>query len=269
MKKILNSLLILAIALVSGACSHKNLAYFQDVEQQFTAEMASAATIRIQPADELSIVVKSKDALLADLFNMPIISHRVGYGETSGSSPSQYVASYVVDSNGRINFPILGQIEIGGMTREQAKLFIEEELKKKNLVNDPVVVIYYMNTTYTVLGEVARPGRYAFSRDLITILDAIGQCGDLTINGVREKVLVMRTVGDKQTVYSVDLTNYKELTSSPVYYLQQNDVIYVTPNEKRMRESTVNGNNILSTSFWISVASLVASVASIIINSIK
>lgn len=269
MNRFINPILILAVALVFGACSHKNLAYFQDVEQQITTEMTEAATIKIQPADELSIVVKSKDAILADLFNMPIISHRVGYGETSSNSPSQYVASYIVDSNGKINFPILGQIEVGGKTREEAKQFIEEQLKSQNLVNDPVVVIYYMNTTYTVLGEVARPGRYAFSRDRITILDAIGQCGDLTINGVREKVLVMRTVDDKQTVYAVDLTNYKDVLESPVYYLQQNDVIYVTPNEKRMRESTVNGNNILSTSFWISVASLVASVASIIINSIK
>ena len=268
MKKI-KPLLAIVFATMLGACSPKNLAYFQDISQQTTTEMKEAAIIKIQPADELSIIVKSKDALLADLFNMPIVSHRVGYGESSGSSPSQYVASYVVDSQGRINFPTLGQLELGGKTREEAKKYIEDELKKRNLVNDPVVVIYYMNTTYTVLGEVARPGRYAFSKDKISILDAIGQCGDLTINGVREKVLVMRTDEEKQTTYTVDLTNYKELVNSPVYYLQQNDVIYVTPNEKRMRESTVNGNNILSTSFWISVASLVASVASIIINSVK
>lgn len=269
MKKTIKPILMIALATMLGACSQKNLAYFQDVDQQTTTEMKDASIIRIQPADELSIIVKSKDALLADLFNMPIISHRVGYGETSGNNPSQYVASYVVDSEGKINFPTLGQLEIGGKTREEAKKHIEDQLKQKNLVNDPVVVIYYMNTTYTVLGEVAKPGRYAFSKDKISILDAIGQCGDLTINGVREKVLVMRTVEDKQTTYSVDLTNYKELVNSPVYYLQQNDVIYVTPNQKRMRESTVNGNNILSTSFWISVASLVASVASIIINSVK
>lgn len=108
MKKTIKPLLMIVLATMLGACSQKNLAYFQDIDQQMTTEMKDASIIKIQPADELSIIVKSKNALLADLFNMPIISHRVGYGESSGTNSSQYVASYVVDSEGKNQFPHFG-----------------------------------------------------------------------------------------------------------------------------------------------------------------
>ena len=115
-----------------------------------------------------------------------------------------------------------------------------------------------------MLGEVTKPGRITFDRDKFTLLDALAQAGDLTINGKRTDVLVMRRVGDQQTSYRVDLTDVGSLTASPVYYLQQDDVVYVSPNDVRKRQTTANGNAPLTPSFWISIASLAATIAMLI-----
>ena len=111
------------------------------------------------------------------------------------------------------------------------------------------------------MGEVARPGRFAIEKDRVTVLEALSTAGDLTIFGVRKNVVVMRNEGEKNRVYRLNLCSADSLTMSPAYYIQQNDVVYVEPNTMRARQSTVNGNNILSTSFWISVASLLTSIA--------
>ena len=144
--------------------------------------------------------------------------------------------------------------------------FIKEELLAKNLVKDPVVTVEYMNLGFSVLGEVGNPGRFNIDRDRITVLDAISQAGDLTIYGNRRKVMVMRQEGDVQRVYGIDLTSGQHVYTSPAYYLQQNDVVYVEPNKVKARQSTVNGNNVRSTSFWISLASLLTSIGILIFN---
>ena len=118
-----------------------------------------------------------------------------------------------------------------------------------------------MNLCISVMGEVNHPGRYNIDRDHLTVLDALSMAGDLTIFGNREKVLILRQESGKQRVYGVDLNSAQHIYSSPVYYLQQGDVVYVEPNDTRKRQSTVNGNNIRSTSFWISIASLLTSIA--------
>ena len=109
-----------------------------------------------------------------------------------------------------------------------------------------------------------RPGRYNIDKDHLTILDALSQAGDLTIYGKREKVLVLRNENGKQRVYGINLCSADHLYSSPVYYLQQNDVVYVEPNDTKARQSTVNGNNVRSTSFWISLASLLTTISVLI-----
>ena len=126
------------------------------------------------------------------------------------------------------------------------------------------MIVEYANLAVSVLGEVTRPGRYAIDRDNFTVLDALSVAGDLTIYGRRENVKVIRNVGNQKQVFSIDLCNAASLTSSPVFYLQQGDMVYVAPNDMRARQSTVNGNNVLSTSFWISLASLLTSVAVLI-----
>ena len=146
------------------------------------------------------------------------------------------------------------------MKREEIASYIKNELISKNLVKDPVVTVEFMNLAISVLGEVSKPGRYNIDRDKITLLDAISMAGDLTIYGKRDNVYVMRNEGGKQTSYQVNLLSAQDVYSSPAYYLQQNDVIYVEPNSVRARQSTVNGNNVRSTSFWISLASLLTTI---------
>ncbi len=150
------------------------------------------------------------------------------------------------------------------MTREEVAVYIKKELQSHDLIKDPVVTVEFMNLSVNVMGEVNRPGRYNIDKDHLTILDALSQAGDLTIYGKREKVLVLRNENGKQRVYGINLCSADHLYSSPVYYLQQNDVVYVEPNDTKARQSTVNGNNVRSTSFWISLASLLTTISVLI-----
>lgn len=116
------------------------------------------------------------------------------------------------------------------------------------------------NLYYSVMGEVANPGRFSMDEEKVTILDAISNAGDLTIQGRRQDVMVLRQENGHQKVYKIDLCSGKDIFNSPAYYLQQNDVVYVTPNDTKKRSSTLNGNTVQSTGFWISMASFLMSV---------
>lgn len=164
---------------------------------------------------------------------------------------------------GYIEFPVLGAINVNGKTRKEIASLIKEELISRELLKDPVVTVEFANLCISVLGEVKTPGRYSIDRDKVTLLDAIGMAGDLTIYGKRDKVFVLRENGGTRYSYSVNLCSAEDLFSSPAYYLQQNDIVYVEPGNVRANQSTVNGNTIRSTSFWISVTSLIASLISI------
>lgn len=258
------NLLLAASIILLGACStSKNITYFQDLrpgESELT--LAAPVEIKIQPKDKLSILVNSQDPRLTNLFNLPIFTQQIG--QEGNTVSSRGVSGYTVDTDGNIDFPVLGQLHIAGMTREEVAAYIKKELQSHDLIKDPVVIVEYMNLSISVMGEVNRPGRYNIEKDELTILDALSQAGDLTIFGKREKVLVLRKENGKQRVYGINLCSGEHLYTSPVYYLQQNDVVYVEPNETKSRQSTVNGNNVRSTSFWISLASLLTSIAVLI-----
>ena len=177
---------------------------------------------------------------------------------------NQGILCYTVDSNGNIDFPVLGSIHVVGMKREEIASYIKQELLRRNLVGDPVVTVDYAGLYFNVLGEVNKPGRYTFNRDHLTLLDAISMAGELTINGRRENVTVIRQSGNMCTSYKVNLMSADELYNSPVFYLQQNDVIYIEPNKYRARQSTVNDNTVRSASFWISLCSLLTTVGVLI-----
>ncbi|WP_300901765.1 polysaccharide biosynthesis/export family protein [uncultured Bacteroides sp.] len=262
--KFCKTMIVAASVLVLGACStSKEITYFQDLrpgESELT--LVSPTEIKIMPKDKLSILVNSQDLRLTNLFNLPVASQQIGQ-ETSSSS-SRGVSGYTVDSNGNIDFPVLGAIHIEGMTREEVAAHIKKELQSHDLVKEPVVTVEYMNLTVSVMGEVNKPGRYNIEKDHVTILDALSQAGDLTIYGKRNKVLVLRNEEGKQRVYGVDLRSASHLYSSPAYYLLQNDVVYVEPNDTKTRQATVNGNNVRSTSFWLSLASLLTTIAVLI-----
>lgn len=271
-QKILKRCLLLAAcaALLSSCATPKEVVYFQDLQQtDGTLAAVQAKEIRVRPDDKISIIVNSRDPQLTDLFNLPYVSRQLGQtlrSVTSTYGQSQGVSGYTVDSDGNIDFPVLGKIHVEGMTREEIGRCIKDELVGQDLVKDPVVTVEFMNLTVSVMGEVAKPGRYAIERDRITILDALSMAGDLTIYGRRDAVMVQRMEGDTLQVYQLNLVSGQDVYNSPAFYLQQNDLVYVAPNDVKVRESTVNGNNIRSTSFWISLGSLLTSVAVLIAN---
>lgn len=257
-------IIVAASVLALVACStSKEISYFQDLcpgESELT--LAAPMEIKIQPKDKLSILVNSQDLRLTNLFNLPIVSQQVGQESSAGTNRG--LSGYTVDSKGDIDFPVLGGLHVQGMTREEVAVYIKKELQSHDLIKDPVVTVEFMNLSVNVMGEVNRPGRYNIDKDHLTILDALSQAGDLTIYGKREKVLVLRNENGTQRVYGINLCSADHLYSSPVYYLQQNDVVYVEPNDTKARQSTVNGNNVRSTSFWISLASLLTTISVLI-----
>ena len=259
-------IIVAASVLVLGSCSTpRQISYFQDLRPGESELTLTAPTeIKIQPKDKLSILINSQDLRLTNLFNLPIVSQQVG--QEYSQNTTRGLSGYTVDSKGDIDFPVLGALHVQGMTREDVSVYIKKELQSHDLIKDPVVTVEFMNLSIDVMGEVNNPGRYNIDKDHLTILDALSLAGDLTIYGKREKVLVLRNENGTQRVYGVNLCSADHLYSSPVYYLQQNDVVYVEPNDTKARQSTVNGNNVRSTSFWISLASLLTSIAVLIVK---
>ena len=166
------------------------------------------------------------------------------------------MASYTVDENGCIDVPVLGQMEIKGKTRSGVAAYIKKELIDRQMLKDPVVTVDFLDLFFSVMGEVNAPGRFLMDHDKTTLIDALSRAGDLTINGRRDNVLVMREENGKQLAYRIDLTNLQSIYNSPVYYLKQGDMIYVEPNENQARESTGTGNALTQPTLWISLASL-------------
>lgn len=259
-------LLLAGMFLLSSCGASKEVLYFQDLEPGKSEIMVSEVrAITVRPEDKISIIVNSRDPKLTDLFNLPYVSRQLGQSSrtyTVGSS--QGVSGYTVDANGDIDFPVLGKVHVAGKKREEIASLIKHELVSKNLVKDPVVTVEFLNLYISVMGEVNNPGQFSIDRDRLTVLDALSMAGDLTIYGNRSKVMVLRQEGDVQRVYGINLTSGEHVYTSPAYYLQQNDVVYVEPNNMKARQSTVNGNNVRSTSFWISLASLLTSMGVLI-----
>lgn len=262
--------------LVLGSCtSTKNISYFQDAAQQEGIALRAEQQFRLRPEDKINIVVNSKDPTLEQLFTLTTPGQRniLGAsstprtiaGKSTSGSTTQAIA-YTVGQDGCIDFPVLGSLKVAGMTRHEVAAMIKEKLIAQSLVVDPVVTVEYVNISVNVLGEVKTAGRQEITKDHYTLLDAIAAAGDLTINGERNNVMVMRTEAGQQKAYFVDLTSAQSLMTSPAYYLQQDDVVYVTPNKKRKRESTVGANTVLTPTFWISVASLLATISAIVIR---
>lgn len=261
--KITKLLLLISLALVVASCTAPKLGYFQDVQSGQLQELQAPKLVTAQPGDKLSILVGSKDPNLAYLFNLQIVG-RYKTSQSDASLNTSQVASYTLDVNGEIDFPVLGKISLQGMTRSQIAAYIKNELISRDLLKDPVVTVDFLDLFFSVMGEVNTPGRFLMDHDKTTIIDALSRAGDLTINGKRENVLVMREENGNQMAYRVDLTNIQSLYNSPVYYLKQGDLIYVEPNEKKAREATAAGNAFLQPTLWISLASLLTSVSVLI-----
>lgn len=254
----------LSLMLLAASCtSPKNIAYMQNAVYGQEELVVNLNEIRVQPQDKVSIVVSCKEPELARLFNLVQATNRVGQDNTMQQSDGR-VSVYTVDNNGDIDFPVLGKVHIAGLTRSEISDKIARDLINGKWVSDPVVSVEYANLHFSVLGEVKSPGTYSISNDKVTLLEAISKAGDLTPYGERE-ITVIREKGGKRTKYLVDLKD-NSLFESPAYYLQQNDIIYVQPNKTVARQAADNPNNLKSISLWTSIASLLTTIAVLIVK---
>lgn len=260
MKKI--AFLLLAATLCLAGCRTKEkVLYFQDLANGETVPTKLLETIKFQPGDKVSIVVSSAATPEhVARYNLPIISQQVG--ATTGRSNSNQVALYTVDENGDVEIPSIGKQKIGGLTRSEAQARIQS-LFRNGILNDAIVTVTPYSQYVTVMGEVKNPGRYEFSRDQMTITELLGLAGDLTIQGRRDRILVLRQEGGETKSYYLDIRS-KNFMTSPVYYLKQNDIVYVEPNRMRMGQSTNNDNSIRQISMWISIASFLTTIGVLI-----
>lgn len=266
---------VVALAILATSCSTpKNITYFPELQTGDIVKAEQVLGIKVKPEDKLSIVVSTQDPALSALFNLTTVQNRTSgttqatttIGTANANSNGQ-IAYYTVDSHGDINFPVLGKLHIAGMSREDIADYIAGQLTSKDLVKDPIVTVEFANTSITIIGEVASPGRYEFNKDYLTIIDAIAMAGDLKMNGMRENILVVRSLENgRQEAYRVNLLDAQSLASSPVFYLQQDDIIYVEPNDKAKRETTPNGNTPYTPSFWISIVSFATTITTLIIT---
>ena len=260
---------------MTNCSAPKNVAYFQNAEEIRNMTLQSEKPFRLRPKDKINIVVSSTDPLLVQQFNLTSVSQSMrplGTTRTpqtsigGGTGGTSRILAYTVDEQGDIDFPVLGKVAVEGKTRQEVAAHIRNRLIERDLVKDPIITVEYVNLAVNVLGEVNRPGRIEIQKDYFTILDAIAAAGDLTISGQRENVMICREVDGEDQTFIINLCDRQDVLMSPAFYLQQNDVIYVTPNPKRQRESISTGNTFSQPSFWISLTSLLTTIYAIFLK---
>lgn len=260
MKKTVFLLLLSALAITSCK-TPEDIEYFQNTQPDSIIATQAIKTLKLVPGDKIGVTVTSA--------NTPELAAR--YNLTSGNSNSSTTNAdnmrYTIDENGNVDIPGIGRTAVSGLTRAEAAARIQS-MFRNGIINDAVVTVAAYNRYITVLGEVANPGQQEITRDNITILEAIGRAGDLTITGQRKQVKVIRQEGNESRTYYIDLTT-DDIFKSPVYNLQQNDVVYVAPNDKRKRDSKATGNIFNTPSIWISLASLATTIATLVITQVK
>ena len=260
--------LFIAVILTSTSCaSHKKMIYLQSSEKGISSQSLSTDyELTIQPDDQLAISISSKHKELVAPFNTQVLIGSGGGNESYNSSQSNLqtgLAYFQVDKSGNINFPILGPQHVLGMTCSEIASSLAQQMKDGDHIKDALVTVKLMSFKVTVLGEVQKPGTINVSGERLTILEALGQAGDLLPSGLRQNIKVLREENGRRNTYFVDLTSHEKLTTSPVYYLQQNDVIYVEPN----KSIGVRGSSALQTvSSFTGIASMLLAVLSLIIT---
>lgn len=257
MRKYVTCLLVCVAVFFTACTSTKKILYLQDVVPLKQQEIEQKYEVIIHSDDLLAIMVNSRDPELALPFNMPMVTYQLG----SNSGGQQRVLGYLVDTNGDIDFPILGKIHVEGLTRMQLTELVKNKLIEGDLIKDPIVTVQFLNFKVSVMGEVGRPGSFTISGDRITLLEALSMAGDLTIYGRRDRVGVIRENNGKRTILFHDLRS-AEIFNSPCYYLQQNDIVYVEPNKAKSGQSGINQNNTIGV--WVSVISLLTTIAVLI-----
>ena len=268
MRRLNNRILwLLLLPFLLTACqSYKKVPYFQNVEVVNEVEQQEKLyDAKIMPKDLLTIVVSCTSPELAIPFNLTVASNAGIAVSTSSYVTTQPVLQpYLVDNEGNINFPVLGELKLGGLTKREAEQLIIDKLKPY-MKETPIVTVRMVNYKISVIGEVTKPGTFTISNEKVNLLEALAMAGDMTVYGLRDNVkLIREDANGKQQIVTLDL-NKAETILSPYYWLQQNDIVYVTPNKAKARNSDV-GN---STSLWFSATSILVSIVSLLVNILK
>jgi polysaccharide export outer membrane protein len=243
---------ILFITLIISSCNtYKKTVYFQ-VNENVNQSFIKSFTPTFQPDDLLSILVMSENPEDAIPFNLPVHFTSLSKSNNGYYNGIPSSGGYLIDSIGNLSLPIVGTIHLSGLNRMEASELIINKLK--DYLNNPAVQISILNFKITVLGDVRSAGTFKIPNERITILEAIGLAGDLNITGNRKNVILIRNEGNIEKTYRIDLTSNSLFTSN-VYYLKQNDVIYVEPNRAKRLHSTTG---LLLASFIISITSVLS-----------
>lgn len=261
-KKILWFVLLLPFVLT--ACqSYKKVPYLQDAEVvEQSTQQENLYDAKIMPKDLLTIVVSCTSPELAVPFNLTVATPNSMASVNTTTQP--VLQPYLVDNEGKINFPVLGELKLSGLTKRQAEQMIIGKLKPY-MKETPIVTVRMVNYKISVIGEVTRPGTFTISNEKVNLFEALAMAGDMTVYGIRDNVkLIREDATGKQKIITLDL-NKAETVLSPYYWLQQNDIVYVTPNKAKARNSDIGS----STSLWFSATSILVSVASLLFNILK
>lgn len=258
-------LLVLAAGWLASCTSYKNVPYLQnpDVVNQYL-DTLPLYDAKIMPKDLLSITVNTTDPQASAPFNLTMqtpVNVALGNNNTTSQPTLQ---QYLVSNSGEIDFPVIGRLHVVGLTKGEAEDLIRKRLKPY-LRETPIVNVRMANYKISVLGEVARPGTFTVSNEKVNILEALAMAGDLTVYGVRDNVkLIREDANGKREIITLNL-NQADLVLSPYYYLQQNDVLYVTPNQTKAKNSDIGS----STTLWFSAVSILVSIASLLVNILR
>lgn len=264
MKKMIMHIRVLGVMLVllTACAAPDRVIYFQDLQNELCENIVQSYEIKIRKDDILGITVSARNPELAIPFNLPATAYTL---EAKNSSSGSQLG-YQVDVEGYINFPQLGRIPVEGKTRKELAEYITKELEQKNYLQDPVVTVTFQNFKVSVLGEVKNPKVINVKSDRITVLEALAEAGDLGIQAKRDRVAVIREAEGKRTVHYLDLRS-SDLLQSPYYYLQQNDVVYVEPNNAKTIQN--RSTQVTSVGTWVSVFSSIMSVTTLIVTLLK
>lgn len=240
---------------ITGCTTSKKIIYFQNLDDAQLKPLNTEYEAVIKKDDRLTIVVSGPDKMVCAPYNLTLNEMSSTGSLGNGSNPEQMTLGYLVDSNGDIDFPILGKIHVEGMTRNDLVNYLTAEIGKD--VKEPVVYVAFRNYKITVLGEVRNPGTYTIDSEKINILQALGYAGDLNLTAQRQDILLLREVDGVITHHRIDLKE-KEILESPYFYLQQNDVIYVLPSATRVASATT------ATGIWSVVLSSITTIIALI-----
>lgn len=258
------SLITTTAIMLAGCAGTKDVQYIKDFPAGVTLNANSNQGLIIEPEDLLNIVVTTKDPELGTIFNLQPGTVTADMQSMSSSMRNnEQSIGYRVDSQGDIVFPMLGTLHVAGLNRSQVESMIKQRMIKEGYLKDFSVQVSFKNAKISILGDVRQPGNYDFKDDKYTLLQAIADAGDLAMTAERT-IVVVREKDGKHQLYNVDMSS-KDLFDSPAYYLQQNDVIYVLPNDKKAGESDINSNPLRQFSTWMSLVTFATSMVTLVI----